>query len=285
LQNPTIKGITKANDILITDTQLSSLDFIDLKTIQTFDVNNNVYLHNVSQSNMGTISGALTVAFNNPSLYASFPMLTTMQNGTFREVAGVSLPYLNNVTGDLGFIQNSFASVSLPNLTEVVSSLSFVNNSALTNVSAPMLGTVGGAFLIANNSAYNDIEFNSVTTVGGAVDWTGSFYMASMSSITTVRGGLNVQTTAKNFSCPFTQLRSNGVVQGNSFVCSGNISTVTVGTNGTNVTANSGSTGTGTSTSTATSSASHYGDESGLIMAQMTVAFTAIVLAVFAFNI
>jgi len=150
------------------------------------------------------------------------------------------MPSLQNVTGNLGFYQNSFTVIVLPNLTSVESSFVFANNTQLNNVTAPQLKNVGGTLAIANNTAYYDISYNAVTTIGGSVDWTGDFYLASMSNIESIHGGLNVQTTATNFTCPFTALRSNGVVQGNTFVCTGNLSTPTAGTNGTNVTANSG---------------------------------------------
>jgi hypothetical protein len=257
LQTRTFGGITQADDILITDTQLSSLNGIQLSSVHSFNINNNFFLKNVSQPELTEATGAVSIAFNAPSVAVDFPILTSMENGTFRQVASVDLPALANVTGDLGFIQNSFTTVNLPNLTSVQSSLSFVNNSQLTNVSAPMLDSIGGAFLIANNSKFAVIDFDSVSSVGGAVDWTGTYYSVSMASLSDVKGGLNVQTTATNFTCPFSNLRTNGVVKGDTFVCSGNVSHPTVGTNGTNVTANSGSGSGSSSSDTSTSGASY----------------------------
>ena len=275
LQTPTFGGITQADNILITDTQLSSLNFFNLNNVGDFNINNNFYLQSVSQSNLMVVRSALSIAFNGPQLACNFPNLVTMQNGTFRQAASVTLSSLNNVTGDLGFIQNSFSTILLPNLTSIQSSLSFVNNSGLNNVTAPQLKSVGGTLLIANNSNYNDIEFNTVTDVGGSVDWTGTFSKASLSSITTIRGGLNVQTTANNFTCPFDSLRSNGVVQGNTFVCTGNITAPKVGTNGTNVTANSGG-GSNTSSTSGSGSSSSTSDAGHILANGVFLVGTAI---------
>ena len=183
LQALNFGGVTSAANVLITDTQLASLNGIQLSTVGTFDINNNFYLKSVSQPSLTAVTSALTIAFNAAGVQVNLPALTTIQNATFRDVGDVQLPSLDNVTGDLGFVQNGMSTINMQNLTSIGQSLSFVNNSALTNVTAPKLATIGGTFLIANNSDYSNIEFNQVTSVGGSIDWTGTFSMASLSAL------------------------------------------------------------------------------------------------------
>ena len=110
---------------------------------------------------------------------------------------------------------------------------------SLTALSIPSLTEIGGTFLIANNSKLRTIgEFPFLKTIGGSLDWAGSFdYASGLPLLSDVGGGVNVQSSSDSFKCPFPQIRTNGVVKGNGFICSGNISNPSSGVNGTNQTA------------------------------------------------
>ena len=230
-------GVTDCDSVLITDTGLSSLDGIELETCKMFNINNNFGIRNISIPSLYVVDGPVNIDFNAKTVYVEFPNLVTMQNGSFRQIGAISMPSLNNVTGSLGFFESALSQVILPNLTSTSESFSVVNNSQLTNCSTPNLKTIGGALFIANNTEYDNIQFNSVKTVGGAVDITGDFNNLSMTSLSQVKGGLNVQSSSQNFTCPFDNLRSSGAILGDSFVCTGRVVPQT-GTNGTNITAN-----------------------------------------------
>lgn len=91
---------------------------------------------------------------------------------------------------------------------------------------------------LANNPQLTDIDgFQSLQMVDGNVDLTGDFNQLSLPSLTKVGGGVNIQTSSKNFTCPIPNDRTNGVIQGKGFVCSGNITNPTPGV-GANYTAN-----------------------------------------------
>ncbi|KAM3072273.1 cell wall protein Ecm33, variant 2 [Clarireedia jacksonii] len=174
------QSIKKASSVLITNTFLSTLDGINLMTVDTLNINNNNRLKTFS-TQVGNITSLLNIDSNGKDLDVSFPNLLWAANMTFRNCSTISIPSLAKVNGSLGFYENYFTSLSAPNLTAVGNtangqgSLAFVANPSLANITIPGIQTVGGAFQIANNSALDEISFPALTQVGGAVDFSGNF--------------------------------------------------------------------------------------------------------------
>jgi hypothetical protein len=139
-------------------------------------------------------------------------------------LTSISLPALTkalwfNLSGN-----PALSSASFPNLTTVDESFSVANNPSLTTLSFPKLSTINGDFDINNNSAVLNIDgFPSVSTVGWDLDWTGSFDNASLPSLSFVGGRVNIQSSSEMLQCPIPDLRTNGVVKGEGFICSGRI--------------------------------------------------------------
>lgn len=168
-------GLQQASSLSIQNTELGSLDGINLQVIDSLIVANNPYLDQVSMQ-LGNVSTALTLEANGRNVQASFPNLEWAYNMTFRNVSSVSLPSLATLNGSLGFYSNYIMSLSAPNLTTVGGGLAFVSNEDLTNVSMPELKTVSGGLQLANNTALKSINgFPRLTDVGGAVDFNGNF--------------------------------------------------------------------------------------------------------------
>lgn len=171
-------GLTKAESILITNTGLTSLQGIDkLQSVDTFNVNNNQALQNISLQ-VTEIKNSLDIEANDvfaSGLSTSFPLLETAKNMTFRNCSSISLPALSNVSEDLGFYGNTFTSFAAPNLTST-SGLVFVDNTELTNISLPKLTSINGTYQIANNTQLKRINgFTKLDTVTGALDFSGNF--------------------------------------------------------------------------------------------------------------
>jgi hypothetical protein len=167
--------VTRAANVLITNTQLASLNGIDLQTVETFNINNNFYLTQI-ETQLGNISKSLTIEANGRHLTASFPNLQWAYNMTFRNCSDVKLPSLSAVNGSMGFYENFFQNFAAPNLTSVGGSLVFDDNVQLTNISLPMLKTINGGYQIANNTQLKVIDgFQALQTVGGAIDFSGNF--------------------------------------------------------------------------------------------------------------
>ncbi len=168
-------GVTKASEVLITDTYLTSLDGISLQAVDRFNINNNRYLRQVNVQ-LSNVTQSLNIEANGQGLTAEFPNLEWAYNLTFRNCSDVMVPSLASVNGSMGFYGNYFESFGAPNLTLVGSSLSFSDNSKLNNISLPQLQTINGAFQIAKNPELSEIEgFQKVKTVGGALDFSGNF--------------------------------------------------------------------------------------------------------------
>lgn len=171
-------GIQKAESILITNTNLESLKGIDkLQDITTFNVNNNQQLTNITLE-VTSIENSLDIFANDASvegLTASFPMLETARNMTFRNCSSISLPALKNVTQKMGFYGNTIEGFSAPNLT-TAGGLIFVDNTELTNITIPQLTSVNGSYQIANNTQLKSIDgFPKLSVVIGAIDFNGNF--------------------------------------------------------------------------------------------------------------
>lgn len=176
LQNLTFASkVSRAANVLITNTQLNSLNGIDLQTVDSFNINNNPYLTSID-TQLGNITKALTIEANGRRLTASFPNLEWAYNMTFRNCSDVKLPSLTAVNGSMGFYENFFTSLAAPNLTTVGQSLVFDDNAQLTNISLPMLKQISGGYQIANNSALKVIDgFQALQVVAGALDFSGNF--------------------------------------------------------------------------------------------------------------
>jgi len=210
--------ISKAGNVTIQNTFLSTLDGINLMTVGSLNINNNNRLTKFS-TQVANITSSANIASNGKLLDVSFPNLIWAGELVFRNVSTVSIPSLAAVNGSLIFDENYFTGISAPNLTSVGNtatgsgSLAFVANSALTNITIPLLQTIGGGTQVANNSALQTISFPVLTTVGGAVDLTGNFTTPSLPEINNIVGALNIESTAQIDCSGFNKLSGN-VVQG-----------------------------------------------------------------------
>ena len=255
-------GVTRSQSILITNTGLSSLQGLDqLKSVDSFNVNNNGALQNISLS-VASIKNAINIAANadfENGVAASFPELVTARNMTFRNCSSVSLPSLANVSEYLGLYGNTMESFSALNLT-TTGGLVFVDNTELTNITIPNLMSVNGSFQIANNTMLDSVAFPELTLVTASIDMNGNFseyvlrtetnYIANMISrvdlpkLKQVRGTFNLQTSSE-FDCSGFDAakKSKGIIRGNPYVCRGKVAKP----GGTGSKVSSGSSASGTS--------------------------------------
>lgn len=216
-------GVQTASSVSIQNTQLNTLDGINLQVVDTFYIANNNYLDMINMQ-LGNITTSLTLEANGRNVSAIFPNLDWAYNMTFRNVSAVSIPSLASLNGSMGFYSNEFMTVNAPNLTSVGGSLSFVSSADLTNVSMPMLKTITGGFQIANNTEYKIVNgFNSLQTIGGALDFYGNFTSVTFPALENVRGAFNIQSSGDvSSSCSTFQPLSgpNNVIKG-TFTCAG----------------------------------------------------------------
>lgn len=166
--------ITKVSEINIQNTELQSLEGINVETVDKVFIANNRYIQDITMQ-VGNITQSLTLADNNADLNVTFPNLLWAFNMTFRNVSSVTVPSLETLNDSLGLYGNFFESFAAPNLTEVGGALTLVSNTKLTNISFPQLSTIGDNLQVANNTELNSVDgFPKVETISGALDLSGN---------------------------------------------------------------------------------------------------------------
>lgn len=217
-----LTGVTEANNVIISDTSLTTLEGIDLTTVETFNINNNKFLTNLN-FNLQSVSNILDFSSTGQMVQVTFPELIWANNMTIRDASLISLPNITTVNSTLSFTNNTIQSISCPNLGLVGGSLAIVSNSQLSNASFPLLQNIGGGFQIANNTALLSIDgFPNVNNIGGAIDFVGNFDNATLPTLQTVRGGVNVESSSDMFDCtPFNNAQKMNIIRGDSYQCKG----------------------------------------------------------------
>lgn len=189
------RQITKASKIDIQNTQLMSLNGINVETIDTLYLANNRYITNISMQ-LGNVTEGLVLEANNPEVTVSFPNLLWAFNMTFRNCSTIEIPSLQTLNGSLGLYGNVIKSFEAPNLTEIGGALAIVSNTELTNISFPLLKEVKADLQVANNTALHEVEsFPELKTIGGAFDFNGNFSKIATPVLNDVKGAFNLQST------------------------------------------------------------------------------------------
>ncbi|EPX72069.1 GPI anchored cell surface protein [Schizosaccharomyces octosporus yFS286] len=216
------KGVKEANVLRIEDTQLSTLDGISLKKTESMIVVNNNYLREVNMPYLENVKGKFYVSYNAREISVKLPSLENVGDMTIQRVADIDLRALKTVHGFLGFLNSTMKEVSCPNITSIGQSLFFVGNTDLASIDFKQLETIGGTFMIFNNPELKQIKgFSKLRTVAGSIDFSGDLAEVDLPALKDVKGGLNLQSSSDQFSCPFRQ--SDGIIKGKSFVCRGNV--------------------------------------------------------------
>lgn len=114
--------------------------------------------------------------------------MKSIQDGSFRNLAGISLSGLNRVGGDISFISNTFDSLEMSNITEIGGTLTISNNKKLGKLSIPELTRLGGALSVGDNTQLSLVDaFQHLEEVDGTVDLTGSFDEIQLPKLSDVR--------------------------------------------------------------------------------------------------
>lgn len=193
--------ISQASSVTIENTGLTTLDGINLDTVDTMDINNNRRLTTIS-TQVGSVGTLLNIASNGLALSVDLPNLIWASNATFRNASTISIPSLSVINGTLTFDENTLSSLSAPNLTSIgdakhgIGSFTFVGNPGVQNLTFPALTSIAGANEIANNTALTTISFPALTYVGGAIDFSGNFTTPNLNALKTVKGGFSLESTA-----------------------------------------------------------------------------------------
>lgn len=277
-------GVQNAKDIFISDTQLKSLEGLNLSTVNNFNINNN---KNIDEIEVGAtqIAGSLDIAYNAAKVNVSLPNLKWANNATFRYCSSVDIPQLEKINSTLAFVNNTLYGLDFPDL-KSVGSLTINSNSELRNASFASLKEINGGFSVANNSHFGKVYgFPKLETVKGTIQMEGNLTQASFPKLSEVDGGVNID-SSNVFNCSsFDKAHKEGDFHGDKYVCKGLSTTVSTTLASTSVnTAGGSSTGSSgadaTNTASGSSSSSSQGTKNLAAAAPKAAAGTGIVGAV-----
>ncbi|CCC71810.1 hypothetical protein NCAS_0I01420 [Naumovozyma castellii] len=262
--------LESANQVLITDTSLESVDgFSTLTNCQVFNINNNNYL-TTFKSALQSVSDSLQFSYNGQATNVTFDQLVWANNITLRDVKKASFAKLQAVNASIGFFNNSLTSLDLSKLTQVGETFTVVSNDELTSLKAGNLTKIGGGFVVANNTALSNINgFSKLETVGGAIIVTGNYSALDLSSLKSVKGGADFESSSSNFSCtPFKKLASKGNIQG-TFICKNGATSTSIKLSSTSGSGSSKTSSGSSATSSSESTSSTSSKSKGAAVAQL----------------
>jgi hypothetical protein len=217
------KLVTKAENVLITDNLLRSLNGINLGTAARFNINNNRYLKTVDVP-LSTVSNMLVPETKGKGLNGSFPQLQWSNNITIRHALTMYFPVLEKMNRSEAFVNNTFTSVE---------SFAITSSSKLNNNLANSLESVGGTFQLENNTKHAIVDgFENPAVVGGALNLSGVFTEVKLRALEAVCGGVSLQFT-ETISCDLCDSRTlPGGIKGDGYMCEGNKDTAESKTSG-----------------------------------------------------
>ncbi|KAL5612239.1 hypothetical protein BROUX41_000220 [Berkeleyomyces rouxiae] len=225
-------GVTTVSSIRISNTFISTLEGMDLVSVDTFQIDNNRNLKTWA-TGLRNITGSLIIASNGANLEISLPNLTLAKDIDVRSVKSFSMPLLKTVSNGIAFSNTTnLESISAPKLETVGQSVAVSGNSALTNITMNALTTIGGGLTITNNDKLEEVNgFEKLTKVAGAVNIRGNLTEVSFPALNDVKGTFDVISTADvSSSCStLKSLGSSGKIQGKLTCTSGTSDSTTGG--------------------------------------------------------
>ncbi|ORY94488.1 hypothetical protein BCR43DRAFT_476237 [Syncephalastrum racemosum] len=181
-------GLAQADKIAISDTTVTKIDGLSLSKLSELVIDNNIYLRSIGLAHLSEISSSLIISANSPALSLDLSAVKNIRDGSFRNLAGISLSGLTKVAGDISFISNTFDSLEMSNITEIGGTLTISNNKKLGKLSVPELTRLGGALSVGDNTQLNLVDaFPHLEEVDGTVDLTGSFDEVQLPKLSDVR--------------------------------------------------------------------------------------------------
>lgn len=213
-------GVGDAKHIVISDTQLKSLEGLNLSSVSTFNINNNKNIQNITVD-AHSISDQLDISYNAAEVSVSLPYLQWASNATFRFCSDVSIPNLENVTS-LSFVNNTMKGLKFPKLESIGGDLELSSNSHLSNITFSNVSKIKGGLTIANNTGLRVVSgFDNLESIGGAVNIVGNFSKASFPKLDEVAGGVIIESSGELNCSAFNSAHKNGDFHGDHYVCTG----------------------------------------------------------------
>lgn len=168
-------GIVTADQVVITNTGLRSLEGVELTACNSLDISHNPRLISIDLAGITNMTEDVVIFDNGPGLNVDLKLLKSSSGINVQAAASLNVPSLDTITGPLGLSYNTFRSFSAPSLT-LVMEIAISNNPLLNNLSFPLLSEITGDLTITNNSRLSSISgFPELITISGNLNLTGQF--------------------------------------------------------------------------------------------------------------
>lgn len=162
--NPKLKGV---EDLYLYDTKINDPgDVFEVEAGKYIYIGGNANMKNVTLPDLKSVSIALEIFSNAPSVAISFPELEWVDDLL---VSGVGK---RPGWGGATILPSS---LDLPKLVEVKGDLIISDNHGLDSVSAPSLTRVHGNLKVVNNAGLQTMPFEGLDSVDGDLVYNGSF--------------------------------------------------------------------------------------------------------------
>lgn len=270
-------GLTSAEQVIIADTGLSSLEGINVYELKVFNVNNNQNIESID-SGLETVTDSINIADNAEQVEVVLDKLTSAKDISLQSITSFSLANITSINGSLSIIGSSVESVDIKNLASIGNSLTIDKNDKLDELDFPKLTKIGGALEIADNEQLSSFDgFPKLKTIGGSVTLNGTFDNGTFESLNKVAGGFTLVSDGDLTCDDFNKLNKDGDIQGDKYYCSGasgKTSSSSAKTHGSSSTASSGSSSSSSTSGSSSSSSSskHSGAANGPTGTLMSIA-------------
>lgn len=187
--------------LVLSDTALTRFSVVNATNMTDFDINNNRFMESI-ETGVQDVAGIVHISGNGRNVHVDMSQLRAANNITVNNVESLNFDSLENVSGSVSILENTFTSFSLPKLSRVGGLVRFADNKALTSVEVDVLTDIGGGLLIVNNTSLNNINFfPSLTVIGGGLDIEGDVQQTSWPELKFIKGAANLISTNNNFDC------------------------------------------------------------------------------------
>lgn len=166
-------GISKAKEVEIRNTFMSSLDGLPFEEVDNLLIYYNNWLKNVKLP-LTRVTRRLHLWANNNKLAVTLRDLQWANDPTVTNAGTISLPSLTSVNGSIGFYDTNIEELALEKLETIGGALGISSNADLTEVSLLMLREVCGGFFIDHNPQLQELTFDALTTICGSLQVSGN---------------------------------------------------------------------------------------------------------------
>jgi hypothetical protein len=168
------QGVSLSSSIVVENTALTRLDGFTSESLLELLVIGNKNLKRVALD-VAQVSQGLEITSNNPTLVATFNTLISVNNVTINNVAGVTMPRLEQASSDLYLTSSSLSNFSAPLLERTGGDLRFSFCPSLTSLKFPSLTQLKGTLVIKNNPTLLSIDGFPILNYAWAIQAMGNF--------------------------------------------------------------------------------------------------------------